>query len=498
MSWSEFSQALRERVADGLQGAMDADRALIRAMALGIEAAATRSAVDPGAQWEEGKPLRLLLAGYSGTRNTGADVRVEEMIKQLRHLFGDDWLELSILTIDPAKTQGYFRTVRQLVLPKIFPAFLVRTVHEHHGVLACEGSMFKSKFANALSTMMTGALGLANVEGKISIAYGGEAGQMDDALRDLVRDYARDSLMLVRNEASREVLGRLGVPATIGTDTAWTYDPGPTPEVDAMLREAGYRGEKLVICCPIHAFWWPVKPDVRKGLSHWLTGSHGDTHYASVYFHRGGQDVDEAQAAYLERFAAGVRRYARENGAFVAIVGMEALDRVAAEPLSELLGGAPVWCSDDHVHTTLVGLLRRADRVVTSRYHAAVTSMPALVPSIGITMDERIPNLMADRGHPALALRVDDADLDEALYEALCFVDAHEEAVRAGIADSVVRNLERMGRMGQLLVDRVREHHPTFPFREGLGSAGDPWEHLPTLEPTLAEEVRRIRLSSSV
>ena len=437
--------------------------------------------------------MKILLAGYSGTRNTGADVRVEEMIKQLRHLFGDDWVELSILTIDPERTRGYFPTVRQLTLPKIYPRFLVEAVHEHHGVLACEGSMFKSKFANALSTMMTGALGLANAERKLSVAYGGEAGQMDPALANLVRDYAKDSLMLVRNQNSQRILGNLGIKAHIGTDTAWTYEPGPAKEADTLLQQAGYDGRKLVICCPIHAFWWPVKPDLGKGLSHLLTGAHADTHYASVYFHKGGKDVEDAQRAYLQRMARAVRRYAREQNAFVAIVGMEALDRVAAEPLAEMLGDAPVFVSDDFTHRTLVGLLHRADRLVTSRYHAAVTSMPARVPSIGITMDERIPNLIADRGHPELALRVDDPRLDEALYDALRWVDAHEQEVRDGILDSVVRNLERMGLMGQHLVERVRAHHPEFPFRPGLGLRGDPWAHLPPLHPELDRHVRRVR-----
>ncbi|MCO4745439.1 MAG: polysaccharide pyruvyl transferase family protein [Proteobacteria bacterium] len=491
--WAEFGTWAKKRVRKGLDAA-DADRALIASMAAGIEFAATRSALDRGAVWKPGTPLKLLLAGYSGTRNTGADVRVEEMIKQLRHLFGDDWLELSLLTVDPERSRGYFRTVRQLTLPKIFPKFLVQTVHEHHGVLACEGSMFKSKFANALSTMMTGALGLANAEGKISVAYGGEAGSMDTPLAKLVRDYASESLMLVRNQNSREVLGALGIDAFIGTDTAWTYDPGPVPLADELLADAGYTpGQKLVICCPINAFWWPVKPDVAKGVSRWLTGAHRDTHYASVYFHKGGSEVDAKQAAYIENFARAIKRYAQQNDAFVAIVGMEAVDRIAGEALAELLGGAPVWVSDDHVHTTLVGLLRRADRVVTSRYHAAVTCMPANTPSIGITMDERIPNLMADRGHPELALRVDDPTLDEALFDALNWVDAHEESVRDGILDSVVRNLERMGQMGQQLVDRVRAHHPEFPFRAGLGTGTNAWDHLPPLHPALADAVARHR-----
>ena len=33
-----------------------------------------------------GQKLKLLFAGYNGTRNTGSDVRVEEMIRQIRHI----------------------------------------------------------------------------------------------------------------------------------------------------------------------------------------------------------------------------------------------------------------------------------------------------------------------------------------------------------------------------------------------------------------------------
>ena len=40
------------------------------------------SATPSPSRWRPGQPLKLILAGYVGTRNTGADVRVEEMIRQ--------------------------------------------------------------------------------------------------------------------------------------------------------------------------------------------------------------------------------------------------------------------------------------------------------------------------------------------------------------------------------------------------------------------------------
>ena len=107
---------------------LDPDRMVQLGMSGLIEAAATRHETDPMPKWRPGEPLRLLLAGYVGTRNTGADVRTEEMIRQFRHLFGDENVELSICTIDPELTRGYFKTVRQLHIPQVFHKFLYDTV----------------------------------------------------------------------------------------------------------------------------------------------------------------------------------------------------------------------------------------------------------------------------------------------------------------------------------------------------------------------------------
>ncbi|MCS6799936.1 MAG: hypothetical protein NZ898_15715, partial [Myxococcota bacterium] len=252
-TWLEHAR----RLVRTARGELDADRALMRAMEGFVQLAASRYALDAGARWKPGEPLRLLFAGYSGSRNTGADVRVEEMLRQFRHLLGDELAELSILTIEPARTRGYFRTVRQIRLPRVFPKFLYDTVHAHHGVVACEGSMFKSKFANALSTMMVGALGLALAERKPAIGYGGEAGAMDPALEALVRRCCRGALVLARNEASRALLERLGIEAHAGTDTAWTFEPAPASVGRALLRRAGWdETSPVLVVAPIDPFCW--------------------------------------------------------------------------------------------------------------------------------------------------------------------------------------------------------------------------------------------------
>jgi len=472
---------------------LDADVVLEASMAGLIELAASRYAVDPGAQWKPGEPLKLLLAGYSGTRNTGADVRVEEMIRQFRHLFDDEHVDLSILTIDPEKTRGYFRTVKQIHLPKIFPKALFDIVHDQHGVIACEGSMFKSKFANALAAMMVGALGLASAEQKVAVGYGGEAGAMDPHMQDMTRRYCRDALIIARNDNSRKILAELGVASTSGTDTAWTFDPAPREVGARIFREHGWDGTTpILIVCPINPFWFPVKPNVGRAVVNSFSGIYDDAHYGSVYFHEEGAEVEAKQERYLRSIADAVARFQKESNVFVAMGGSEALDRKACEDLSEMLGGGhPIFVSDDYDMYTMVSVLRTATFMVSSRYHACVTTMAGGVVSGGITMDERIRNLMADRGQPHLSLECDDPELEEKTFTMLKTMERDAAEIRAGIDRCIVKNLERMGRMGMELVDHVRARHPEFPFRPELGKHGDPWDHLPSLAPAVQAIVER-------
>jgi hypothetical protein len=66
--------------------------------------------------------------------------------------------------------------------------------------------MFKSKFANALTTMMIGSLGIAAVENKLSVGYGAEAGHMDPLLARMCARYCQNSFIITRNVESRDVL----------------------------------------------------------------------------------------------------------------------------------------------------------------------------------------------------------------------------------------------------------------------------------------------------
>jgi len=445
-----------------------------------IERAKASWILGKGERWQPGKKLKLLFAGYNGTRNTGSDVRPEETLRQLRHILGAENVEFAAMSQNFDLTRGYFKGAEQVHLPDIFPPFLAREIPKHHGVVVVEGSAFKSKFANALTTMIIGSLGTAAAQNKLAVGYGSEAGHMDPSVAKMCARYCKDSFIITRNEESRTVLRKLGVPTELGTDTAWTFEPLSPEYGRKVLQDAGWDGKlPVLIVCPINPFWWPVSPSLLKYAARVATGAYKESHYRTVYFHKSGPDVDQAFERYLTAIANAVAAFRQRRQVFTILAATEQLDTRACHRISEKLGGVPVFSSENYDMYQMVSILRVGHMMASSRFHGIVTSMPALVPSAGITMDERIRNLMHDRGHADLLMNVDDPDLEPKLLIALEKIATEGERIADGIGRTVVKNLKLMARMGVYFEEEVQRRYPDFPTRKGPWS----WEdYLPPMD----------------
>ena len=431
----------------------------------------------------------MLFAGYNGTRNTGSDVRVQEMIRQIRHVLGAQNVDFSVMSQNFELTKGYFEGTKQVHLPDVFPPFLWREVHANHGVISCEGSMFKSKFANALTTMMIGSLGLASAENKLSVAYGGDAGHMDDLIQWMCARYTNESLIITRSLESQQLLSGLGVPNELGADTAWTFEPHPQEYARQTLRAAGWDEKTpILVLCPIHPFVWPVRASIAKYLARATTGAFKDSQYRTVYFFESGAEVDRKFDHYIKGYIEATKAFVQRHRVFPILVAMERLDAVACRAIEKEIPGTPIFTSDDYDMFQLVSILRACTYMVSSRYHGIVTSMPAGVVSAGVTMDERIRNLMRERGHQHLLLAVEDPDLGPKLLEVMERLVVEADAVRDSIGRTVVSNLKGMARMAAFLEDELRKTYPEFPLRKGVLS----WEdNLPPLSKELTDLVER-------
>jgi len=440
-----------------------------------------------GKPWAAGDKLKLLFAGYNGTRNTGSDVRVQEMLRQIRHLLGAENVDFSVMTQNFDRTMGYFEGAKQVHLPDVYPPFLFREVHANHGVISCEGSMFKSKFANALTTMMIGSLGLASAENKLSVAYGGDAGHMDDLIRWMCARYTKDSLVITRSLESQQLLSGLGVPSELGADTAWTFEPHPQEYARRALRAAGWdEPTPILVLCPIHPFVWPVRASIGKYIARTATGAYQDSQYRTVYFFESGSEVDRKFEHYVNGYIQAAKAFVQRHRVFPILVAMERLDGVACRAIEKEMPGTPIFTSDDYDMFELVSILRACTYMVSSRYHGIVTCMPAGVVSAGVTMDERIRNLMRERGHQHLMLTVDDPELGPKLLEVMERLVVEADAIRESIGRTVVSNLKSMSRMGVFLEDELRKTYPEFPLRKGVVG----WEdNLPPLNDNLRQLV---------
>jgi hypothetical protein len=279
----------------------------------------------------------------------------------------------------------------------------------------------------------------------------------------------------------------MGIRTTSGADTAWTFQPAPLARGREILRAAGWDGaQPLLVVCPINPFWWPAKPDPVKAVARNLLGEFQSEHYLSIYFTQWSEEAAEKYEAYISGLAEGVHAFARERGMFVALVGTELLDRGACEAVARDLEArgtrAPVLVSDELDMYELVSVLRNAALMLSSRFHAMVTSMPAGVPSMGVTMDERITNLLQDRGHDELLLRVEDDDLGTRILDGLRLLDRDAEKFREESLRFVPTQLALMGQMGIDFADEIARVYPDMPRRDVLR---DPLRYLPPLSAEL-------------
>jgi len=318
---------------------------------------------------------------------------------------------------------------------------------------------------------------------------------MDRLIQWMCARYVNESLVITRNVESQTLLSSLGIPTELGTDTAWTFEPHPPEYARKVLREAGWDEKTPILAlCPIHPFVWPVKASIAKYLARVTAGAYKDSQYRTVYFFESGSETDRKYRHYISGFTKATQAFVQRHRVFPILVAMERLDAGACRDIAAQMPGTPIFTSDDYDMFQLVSILRAGTYMVSSRYHGIVTCMPSLVASAGVTMDERIRNLMRERGHEHLFLTVEDPELETKLLQIMETLVAEVESVREGIGRTVVRNLKVMARMGTFLEDAMRRNYPEFPLRSGVLG----WEdYLPPLSRNLLELAERYDSSPS-
>jgi polysaccharide pyruvyl transferase WcaK-like protein len=342
-------------------------------------------------------PPKILLIGYNGANNTGAEALLQADIEDLRAVFGNDALLTVPALKDPANLRRYLHegpSLRIVRMPSVFLTTTRRLVREHDLVVLVEGSAYMDTWTSALLWYFLWATRCAYEEGKPCLAYAVDAGQLRPRNQRLVRRWASTTdLIVTRSKAAGERLREWGVTAPIEwtADNAFNFDPRPDDREWARgIWPEGERPPVGIAAVDFHR--WPVV------IRPW--GRSRDRYRWPYYFstsrarRRASVDLSRDYARLADRV---VERHDRS----VALICMEELDEPIAQAIHLEMANperARVFSSRQLDASRMTALLRSLDVLVTSRYHASVLSLADAVPQVAVGHDLRLRTLYAELG----------------------------------------------------------------------------------------------------
>jgi polysaccharide pyruvyl transferase WcaK-like protein len=341
--------------------------------------------------------LRVLMLGYSGANNTGAEALLLADIEDVRTQLGPEAV-ITIPTINPVNLRRYVKEAPNLhiaPMPTIFFSTLRRLVRENDLIMLVEGSTYMDTWTSALLWAYLWTTRCAYEMGKPCMAYAVDAGDIKSTLnRRLARSEAsKTSLIITRAAAAADRLRSLGVtaPLEVTADNAFNYRPDPA-DAGLLSRVWPEAGPHVVGMALVDFHLWPVvmKPWGRKE----------DCYKWPYYFSRSPERT-HATEQLARSYAALADDLITRHGKSVALIGMESLDEVLLRQVRGYMAHpdrARIFSSREHNASQMVFILRSLELLLTSRYHACVLSLAAQVPLIAIGHDLRLKTIFQELG----------------------------------------------------------------------------------------------------
>ena len=393
---------------------------------------------------------KVLLVGYSGANNTGAEALLLADIEDMRAVFGPE-VRITIPTINPANLRRYVQEgpdLRIAPMPTVFFAALREFVKESDFVFLVEGSTYMDTWTSALLWAYLWATHWADEFDKPCAAYAVDAGQIKSGLnRRLVRSQASETdLIITRAAAAAERLRSWGVtaPIEVTADNAFTFVPDPADAglFDRLWPEAGDRVMGLAL---VDFYLFPVV------MRPW--GPKEDC-YRWPYYYSLPPAERRAAEELADSYAALADHLVTEHGVSVALICMEELDERMARKVHSRMACADrarIFSSREYAASKMTSILRGLDFLVTARYHACVLSMAAQVPQIAVGHDLRLKSIYAELGLQDLFVDARSPDRDAQLRANLDRVLADPEPVRATLRRGYEEHLNKARRNRELL-----------------------------------------------
>ncbi len=340
--------------------------------------------------------IRVLMVGYNGANNTGAEALLASDIEDVRAVLGPE-ARITVPSLNPANLRRYLAegpALRIEPLPTLFFGAIRRMVRESDLVLLVEGSTYMDTWGSPLLWAYLWATHCAARMGKPCLAYAVDAGTLKPFNARLVRRVAsRTGLIVTRNRAAAGRLRAAGVTAPIActADNAFTFQPRETDR-GWVAREWPRAADGLVGLAMVDFTLFPavMRPWGAK-----------ERCYKWPYYFSTSPERTRSSEMLVRGYAALADSVIERTGKAVALISMEQLDEGIAKRVHDRMRhpeSARRFSAREHDASRMTGLLRGLDLLVTSRFHAAVLSLAAGVPQVAVHHDTRLATLYDDLG----------------------------------------------------------------------------------------------------
>ncbi len=337
---------------------------------------------------------RILLVGYNGANNTGAEAKLLVSINEIRSVLGSD-AHFTVPSLNEANLRRYLTESPTLkiecVRPSLFFLDVRKFVKQSDLIILVEGSFYMDTWGSALLWCYLLATRYAHSMKKPCVAYAVDAGSAGRLNRWLIRrEASKTDLILARTQKAAERLKEWGVkaPIEVTADNAFAFQPNPQDK--DLLKRVWPEASHVVGVAAEDIYVWPVKIrlwDHKKYCYRW------PYYYTHSKASRKNSDV---LAKVLARQAEDI---IEEHDKDVALLSMEGLDAGFANKIQRLMKHSErtkVFTSSEYNASQMTSILRSLDLLITSRYHAGVLSLSSQVPQVAIGHDLRIRDFYAD------------------------------------------------------------------------------------------------------
>ncbi len=403
---------------------------------------------------------RILLVGYNGANNTGAEAKLLVSIDEIRSVVGPDAC-FTVPSLNEANLRRYLQESPNLkiktVRPSIFFYDIRKLVKQNDLIMLVEGSTYMDTWGAALLWYYLLATRYAHSMKKPCIGYSVDAGTASRFNRWLIRREAgKTDLILARTRQAAERLRQLRVkaPIEITADNAFAFQS--KPQDNDLLKHVWPEASHVVGLAAEDIYIWPVqiRPWGRKKYC-----------YRWPYYYQHSAECQQKSELLVDVLAVEADEIVEKYDKDVALLSMEGLDTAFTTKIQQHMKHADrtrVFSSVQYNASQMASILRNLDALVTSRYHAGVLSLANNVPQTAIGHDLRIKDLYADLEVPELFVDHEDPDRYKRLSDNVETIFNQYSEMKSKLQKGYAKYLAQEKRNVELFRAFLEANHPEW------------------------------------